>query len=54
MITDTQYLPMGGRSGKEKLHKYQQAIVNDLKGKQAGKQAHEVSLLSWKGRPELC
>jgi len=29
---------MGGGSGKEKLRKYQQAIVNDLKGQQGGKQ----------------
>ena len=45
---------MGGRSGKEKLRKYRQAIVNDLKGQQASKQMHKVLLLSWKGCPEAC
>ena len=31
---------MGGRSGKEKLCKYRQAIVNDLKGQQTSTQAN--------------
>jgi len=37
ILSDTQYLPMGGRRGTGKLHKYRQAIVNDLKGQQASK-----------------
>ena len=45
ILTGTQYLPKGGRSGKEKLRKYQQAIIDDLKGQQASKQMHEEPLL---------
>ena len=39
-------LPMGGRSGEEKLRKYRQATVNDLNSQQASKQMHELPLLS--------
>ena len=48
LIKSMEYLPipMGERSGKEKLHKYRQAIINDLKGQQASRQTHEVPLLS--------
>ena len=46
MLTDTQYLPMGGRSEKEKLGvcKYRQAIVNDRKGQQANAQGAPAEL----------